>query len=122
MAEKWQITLYASILWFLSVLKSPFSLHSSAGKLYSLIIAQRVLDWGHYELSLELNRKFLLLILAEKWQTKSKSGILGFIPALRGDLNSLSVLRFSAGILRSRIISQPVPDSGHFELILKTNM
>ena len=87
MAVKWQIMRYPGILGIypgiLGGLLSPFSLQSSAGNFRSVIIQKPVLDWGHSELSLKLNCKFLLPIMAEKWQTKIKFDISGSILALR---------------------------------------
>ena len=76
MAEKQQIKHYRDILGacrdILGGFESLPSLHSRAGKLRSVKILKPVLDCGHSQLSLKPNRKFLVPIMAEKWQTKLK--------------------------------------------------
>ena len=70
MAEKWLIKRYPGILGaypgILGRLESPNFLHSRVGNFRSVIIQKPVLDWGNSELSLKLNCKFLLPIMAEK--------------------------------------------------------
>ena len=66
MAEKWQIKIILGAFpGILGGLKFPSSLHSSTGKLHSVIIVKPVWDWGHSELPLKLNCKFLLPKMAE---------------------------------------------------------